>query len=103
MSRLEGRVLRQIIEWTDSYKATKYSGQRAASQYVPTTERCSTHLSVEHSEMLALLNQFKVWGLVEKRSRISAGVTGNGGDGSLHSEVMPTERRRNALLQNAKG
>jgi hypothetical protein len=103
LSRLEERVLRQIIEWADSYKAAKESGQRTASQYVPTTERCSTHFNVEHSEMLALLNQFQALGLVEKRRRISAGVTGNGYDGSLHSEVMPTERGRNALLQNANG
>jgi len=103
LSRLEERVLRQIVEWADSYMTAKDAGQRAASQYVPTTKMCSTHFNFEHSEMLALLNQFQAWGLVEKRRRISAGVTGNGYDGSLHSEVMPTERGRNALLQNANG
>lgn len=103
LSRLEERVLRQIIEWADAYMTAKDTGQRTASQYVPTTERCSTHFNCKHSEMLALLNQLEGWGLVNKRRRISAGVTGNGYDGSLHSEVMPTERGREVLLQNANG
>ncbi len=102
LSRLEERVLGQVIEWADVYIAAKDAGQRFASQYAPTTERCSTHFNYKHSEMLTLLNQFESWGLVKKRRRISAGIAGNGYDGSLHSEVMPTERGRKVLMQNTK-
>ena len=102
LSRLEERVLGQVIEWADVYIAAKDAGQRFASQYAPTTKRCSTHFNYKHSEMLTLLNQFESWGLVKKRRRISAGIAGNGYDGSLHSEVMPTERGRKVLMQNTK-
>lgn len=93
----------QIIEWVDSYVAAKESGQRFAGQYAPTVERCSTHFDYKHSEMLALLKQIESWGLVKRCHIISAGIAGNGYDGSLHSEVMPTERGRKFLLQAAKG
>lgn len=103
LSRMEEKILGQVIEWADEYTAAKDAGLRFASQYAPTTDKCSIHFKFNHSEMLALLNQLEKWGLVRKRRRLSAGITGDGYDGSLHSEVMPTEFGREALLLNKQG
>ena len=103
LSRVEERILGKIIEWADEYTAAKDAGHRFASQHVPTTEKCSNHFEFNHSEMLVLLNQFETWQLIIKRRRLSAGIAGDGYDGSLHSEVMPTELGRRVLLQNKQG
>ena len=94
--------MEQLIEWADDYKAAKESGDRFSSHKAPTTEKCSTHFSFKHSEMLDLLNQFERWGLIKKRRRFSAGITGNGYDGALHSEVLPTDQGRKILLESKK-
>jgi hypothetical protein len=100
LSRMEERILEQIIEWADQYKIIKDAGDIFASDHAPTTERCSKHFNYSHNEMLALLNQLEQWHLIQKRRRLSAGISGDGYDGSLHSEVIPTERGRKVLLQN---
>ena len=97
---MEERILEQIIEWADQYKIIKDTGDRFASHHAPTTDRCSKHFNYSHTDMLVLLNQLEKWNLIQKRRRLSAGISGDGYDGSLHSEVIPTERGRKVLLHN---
>lgn len=101
LSPQEERVLRQIIQWSDEYLAFKASSPRSAYLEPPTTETCSEHFRYDHKDMLALLNCLEKDGLIEKRRRQSAGLSHNGYDGSLYSEVIPTQWGREVLARNS--
>lgn len=100
LSPEEERILNQIIQWADEYAAAKASGDRLAHLQVSTTDKCSKHFRYGHGQMLALLNRLERQKLIVKRRRQSAGNGGNGYDGSLYSEVIPTEWGREVLLRN---
>lgn len=100
LSPVEERILSQIVQWADEYSAVKAKGDRLAYLEPPTTEKCSTQFRYSHEEMLALLNRLENQELIIKRRRQSAGLGGNGYDGSLYSEVIPTEWGREVLSRN---
>lgn len=100
LSPEEERILSQIIQWADEYAAVKASGDRRAYLQPLTTDKCSKHFRYGHGEMLALLNRIEKQELIVKRRRQSAGYSGNGYDGSLYSEVVPTEWGREVLSRN---
>lgn len=95
LTLLEDRVLRQIVVWSDEYKILNVS-TKSKPRYIepPTTKRCTKHFEIAHGHMLSLLNRLEKQGYVIKRRRLSAGLDGNGYDGSLHSEVLATQKAR---------
>lgn len=97
---MEERVLGQAIRWADEYASAKETGDRLAYRKMPTTERFSKHFRYGHGEMLALLNRLEENDLLVKRRRKSAGLSGNGYDGSLYSEVVPTDWGREVSSRN---
>ena len=100
LSPAEERILSQIIQWADEYAVIKAKEDRLAYLKTPTTDKCSKHFRYSHEEMLALLNQLEKQELIIKRRRQSAGLGGNGYDGSLYSEVIPTKWGREVLSRN---
>ena len=100
-TRQESRVLRQLIVWTDEYLLQK---EKPKISYIipPTTEKFTKHFNTSHQDMLALLNRLERDGLVTKKRRISAGLEGNGYDGSLHSSVLPTVKAYELVAHNPK-
>lgn len=100
LSLAEERILSQIVQWTDDYLAAKVSGDSLAYLLAPTTDKCSKHFKYDHDKMLALLNRFEKQKLITKYRRKSSGLYGNGYDGSLYSEVIPTEWGRKVLSHN---
>lgn len=103
LSSREERILGRIIGWADEFKRQLAAGSSGVNDYMPTTDRCSKHFRCNHNEMLAILNRLEKWGLVTKRRRMSAGLAGDGYDGSLHSEVIPTDKGRKMLDFNERG
>ncbi|WP_157353834.1 hypothetical protein [Aromatoleum toluclasticum] len=100
-SHQESRVLRQLVVWADEYLRKKAATK---SRYIvpPTTEQCTKHFHVSHNEMMTLLNRLERDGLVSKERRLSAGLSGNGFDGSLHSSVLPTMKARDLVARSPK-
>lgn len=100
-SHQESRVLRQLVVWADEYLRKKAASK---SKYVapPTTEQCTKHFQVTHKDMLGLLNRLERDGLVSKERRLSAGLSGNGYDGSLHSSVLPTMKARELVARSQR-
>jgi hypothetical protein len=96
-SRQESRLLRQLISWTDEYLREKEKAKPYARLEPPTTLRCTALLKIQHWETLRLLNRLERQGLVSKYRRRSAGMTGFGYDGSLHSEVWPSQKIRDLV------
>ena len=92
------QILRQLVKWNDEYLAGKQAGNRLARP--PTTAMITKNFRIDHSMTLALLNIMEQRGLVIKRRALSAGVSGNGFAGALHSTVVPTEGAI-AALKNA--
>ena len=97
LSPMEERVLGSIVKWAHDYAAAQAGGDRLAHLQTPTTEKCSKYFRYSHGEMLALLNRLESEGLIVKRRRQSAGLDGNGFDGALYSEVIPTDWGREVL------
>lgn len=96
----EDKVLRQIIIWADEYIRRQKENVRYSRQFIPTTEKCTKHFKYKrHEDMLRLLNNLERSGLVEKERRQSAGLSGNGYDGALHSSVLPTEKARDFVAR----
>lgn len=102
LSGREERILGQIIEWADEFDRQLGKANRDASDYMPTTARCSEHFRCNHNEMLVILNRLEKWGLLTKRRRMSSGLAGSGYDGSLHSEVVPTDKGRKVVAFNSE-
>lgn len=100
LSPMEERALAQVIFWADEYAVAKATGDRLAYLQTPTTKKCSEYFRYSHGDMLALLNRLEEQGLIVKRRRQSAGLSGNGYDGSLHSEVVPTDWGRQVLSRH---
>lgn len=101
LSPRESLVLRKLVEWADDYlrKKEEFKGQRRYNP-APTTKQCTEHFKVPHKDMLALLNRLERQGLLKKDRQLSAGLEGNGYDGSLFSSVLPTARARELVLKN---
>lgn len=97
---MEERVLSQVVQWAGDYAAAKATGDRLAYLQTTTTEKCSKYFGYGHGDMLALLNRLEKQDLIVKRRRQSAGLSGNGYDGSLYSEVIPTDWGREVLSRN---
>lgn len=99
LSALENRVLLQILAWDDQYRRelATFPPSRRRLIEPPTTDRCSKRFGLPHASMLALLNRLESYGFVEKRRRLSAGLSGYGYDGALYSAVTITEKGRLAL------
>lgn len=89
----ESRLIRQLVIWADEYLRKK-SASKTAYVSPPTTEKCAKHFNSSHKDMLLLLNRLERQGLVRKDRRLSAGLSGNGYDGALHSSVLPTAKAR---------
>lgn len=100
LSPMEERVLSQIVLWSEDYTVVKAAGDPLAYLQTPTTEKCSKYFRYDHGEMLELLNRLEDMNLIIKRRRQSAGLSGIGYDGSLHSEVIPTEWGREVLSRD---
>lgn len=100
-SAQESRIVRQVINWADDYKKLKAVG---TPEHVPpsTTATCSKHFQLPHGEMMSILSKLEKQGLLIKRQRLSAGLTGNGFAGALYAEVVPTEKARQ-LVASVKG
>ena len=93
LTLLQSRVLRKVVEWDRRFReAQTIPTAPAYDRFAPDTLRFSKRFGVHHDHMLRLLNGLQSSGLISKRRRLSAGVTGNGYDGSLHSSVAPTEK-----------
>lgn len=95
----ESRVLRQLIVWEDEFLIKNAAKQHYLAP--PTTEQCAKHFDSSHDEMMALLNRLEGRGLLQKKRRISSGLSGNGYDGSLHSSVFPTAKARDLVVGNS--
>jgi hypothetical protein len=89
---IESRMLRQLVLWADEYLKKKESLSRYAPP--PTTEQFTKHFRMTHKDVLAFLNRLERRGLLIKDRRLSAGLSGHGYDGSLHSSVLPTVQCR---------
>ncbi len=98
----ESKVLREVVRLAYAYEA-KVGGPGKSSRFVapPTTLDLSKHFKTEHSEMLKMLRGLEKTGLLQKSRRLSAGLSGNGYDGSLYSAVLPTTEGKN-LVQNGQ-
>jgi hypothetical protein len=99
LSLLENRVLLQLLAWENEYRKEVANLDTSRRRYVepPTTERFSKHFKIPHFKMLAVLNRLEKQGLILTRRRLSAGLSGNGYDGSLFSAVSLTARAVEAL------
>ena len=93
-------MLRQLVVWEDEFLSKKAE----EPHYIvpPTTERCAKHFDSPHDDMMALLNRLEGRGLLKKQRRISAGLSGNGYDGSIHSSVFPTLKTRDLVARSPK-
>jgi hypothetical protein len=100
LSPMEEQVLSQVIHWVDDYASAKTAGDKLAYLKMPTTKMCSEYFRYVHGDMLDLLNRLEKQELIHKRRRQSAGLSGSGYDGSLHSEVSPTEWGCEVLSRN---
>ncbi|WP_353091864.1 hypothetical protein [Methylibium sp.] len=87
--------------WADEYlrKKEELKGERRYNP-APTTKQCTEYFKVPHKDMLALLNRLERNGLIKKERHLSAGLEGNGYDGSLFSSVLPTTHGRALVLND---
>ena len=93
-NRLRIPILLKIVEWYDEWR------QQGDSRYgAPDTKRVTEHFNLNHADTLELLNSLELLGWITKHRRISAGLTGYGYDGALHSAVEPTEKGREVVSQ----
>ena len=102
LSPMEEQVLSQIIHWADDYASAKSANDKLAYLKTPTTKKCSEYFRYGHGDMLDLLNRLEKQELIIKRRRQSGGLDGNGYDGSLHSEVSPTDWGCEVLSHNRR-
>lgn len=86
------RVLQYLVELEIDFLDAK--SKAAPGKYVkpPTTDQVAKRMGFTQSEAIKVLNELEVLGSVKKYRRRSAGLNGNGFDGSLYSEVHPTKR-----------
>lgn len=89
LSSEEFRILSQIVIWTEEYSSLK--ANEVPLTFRPTTETCSKYFEYKHSKMLAILNRLEEKKLIIKRRQLASGMTCAGYNGSLYSEVIPTE------------
>ena len=101
LSPMEERVLDQVVRWADEHAAAEAANEHLAYLKTPTTKMCSEYFRYGHGEMLDLLNRLEKQELIVKERRQSAGTTGNGFDGSLHSAVVPTHWGRVVAARKA--
>lgn len=87
---LESLILRQLVAWYTEFSDSASTG--ASYNPPPTTKGVTEYLRVSHRDALAIMNRLEMRGLLRKERRLSAGASGHGYDGSLHSAAYPTQR-----------
>lgn len=85
-------MLRHLVELELAYRSAKARAPSNAYTKPPTTDQIATFLGCRQSQALSILNDLEILGLITKNRRRSAGLSGYGYDGSLYSEVHPTEK-----------
>ena len=88
----ESSVLRHLVALDLEYQRRRAESKSGVYVTPPTTRQLATHFNMSQRKVLRVLNHLELLGLVTKHRRLSAGPSGYGYDGSLHSEVHPTER-----------
>lgn len=91
---LESRMLRQLVVWADEYAKRKETGRYAER---PATDQFTKHFRMPHKDVLVYLNRLERRGLLVKDRQLSAGISGNGYAGALHSSVLPTAQCRELI------
>ena len=95
---IESCILRSLVTLADEYLLRK--AQKLSYNPPPNTKTITDLLKIRHRDSLSLLNRLERRGLVQKERQLSAGSTGRGYDGSLHSSVMPTATARVLVSKN---
>ena len=105
LTLIETRLVQKLVTWYDEYQDVKRKEDSLGrGRYVEpvTTEICSKRLKVPHDTMLKYLTRLERLGFVRKRRRLSAGITGYGWDGSLHSEVIVLPKVKEEVVRHQK-
>jgi len=55
------------------------------------TIEVSNHLKIPHKNSMKIINKLRKYNFVTLRSRMSAGLNGNGYDGSLYGVLVPSQ------------
>lgn len=85
-------VLRHLIKLEIEYRSKRDATPKHIYVTPPTTKQVAEFLGCTQATALKRLNEMEMLGQVRKSRRLSAGTSGYGWDGSLYSEVHPTER-----------
>ena len=102
LTLFDTRLLNKLVIWYVEYLNVKRKEEASGrGKYVEpvTTEICSKRLKVPHDKILRSLNRLERLGFILKRRRQSAGVTGNGWDGSLYSEVIVLPKAKEEIVR----
>ena len=86
------KALKYLVTLEHEYQRTIAMSPPGAYVKPPTTDQLARHLGYTQPQTMLILNHLQLMGSITKNRRKSAGPSGNGYDGSLYSEVHPTER-----------
>ena len=100
LTLLETRFLKKLVAWSDecgNHRRKQEALGSGAYVELVTTDLCSKRMKLSHDKMLVVLNRLEAQGYLRKRRRLSAGLSRNGYDGSLYSEVIVLPKARDEL------